>query len=149
MATSRTFKTTIVREGSMCFIPIPASLDVKAVFGKARPPVVVTLNGYSFRSTVSVYGGDSVLPLRKSNREAAKLDGTETLDVTLTLDTKARTVEVPGDLAKALARSKRVKAAWDKLSYSHQREHVDAINDAKKPETRARRVAKCLEMLKA
>ena len=74
---AKTFKTTIVREGPWCFIPL--AFDPKAVFGKARAPVRVTLNGYTYRSTIAAMGGPPCIPLRKSHREAAGLEGGETL----------------------------------------------------------------------
>jgi Domain of unknown function (DUF1905) len=86
---TKTFKTTVVRDGSMCFIPI--TFDSKAVFGKVRAPVKVTLNGYTYRSTIAAMGGPPCIPLRRSNREAAGLEGNETLEVRLELDTDART----------------------------------------------------------
>lgn len=144
--TRKTFKTTLVRDGSMCFIPVP--FDPKPVFGKVRAPVVVTLGKHSFRSTIASMGNGPCLPLRKSNREAAGLEGDETLQVTLTLDEAERTVEAPADLIKAL-RAAGVLARWQALSYSHQREHVEAIAEAKKPETRARRIANAVTMVGA
>ena len=98
---SKTFKTTIHRDGSMCFIPVP--FDPKPVFGKVRAPVRVTLNGYSFRSTIAAMGGPPCIPLRKSNREAAGLEGGETMEVRLDLDTDARMlITPPADLVRAL-----------------------------------------------
>ena len=77
---TKRYTTTIVKDGSMCFIPVP--FDPKPVFGKIQAPVKVTLNGYTFRSTIAAMGGgQSCLPFRKSNREAAKLEGTETLEI--------------------------------------------------------------------
>ena len=73
MAVSKTFKTTIVRDGSMCFIPL--TFDPASVFGKIRAPVKVTLNGYTYRSTIAAMGGPPCVPLRRSNREAAGLEG--------------------------------------------------------------------------
>ena len=143
----KTFKTTIVRDGSMCFIPVP--FDPAAVFGKVRAPVKVTVNGYTYRSTIASMGGTVCIPLRKSNREAAGLEGNETLQVTLTLDEAERTVEAPADLLKALRAAPGALARWGELSYSHQREHVEAIEEAKKPETRARRIEKAVEMVGA
>src|SRR5687767_14495509 len=119
---SKTFKTTLVRAGSMCFIPVP--FDPKEVFGKVRAPVKVTVNGYTYRSTIAAMGGFCI-PLRKSNREAAGLEGGETLDVRLDLDTDERKVELPDDFAKALRAAKALDR-WETLSYSHQREHVEA-----------------------
>lgn len=140
----KTFKTTIFRDGAMCFIPV--TFDPKPVFGKVRAPVKVTLNGYSFKSTIASMGNGPCIPFRRSNREAAKLEGGETLNVTLELDTEKREVTPPEDFVKAMKRAK-VFEQWNALSYTHQREHVEAILDAKKPETRARRIEKALEML--
>jgi hypothetical protein len=136
---SKTFKTTIVREGSMCFIPIP--FDPKPVFGKVRAPVKVTLNGYTYQSTIAFMGGKALLPLRRSNREAAGLEGNETVDVRVDLDTEKREIKPPADFAKALRAAPPAWERWRELSYSHQREYVDAVEGAKKPETRARRIA--------
>ena len=83
----------------MCAIPVP--FDPKAAFGKVRAPVRVTLNGYTFRSTIAAMGGPMFIPFRRSHREAARLEGTETLSVTLALDTATRTVTPPADLVRA------------------------------------------------
>jgi hypothetical protein len=114
-----------------------------------RAPVKVTLNGYTYRSTIASMGDGPCLPLRRSNREAAGLQGTETLRVTLELDTDARKVTPPADFAKALRAAPPAWDRWRELSYSHQREHVEAIEDARKPETRARRIAKAVPMIAA
>jgi hypothetical protein len=142
---SKTFKTTIVREGGMCFIPVP--FDPAPLFGKVRAPVKVTLNGYTYRSTIAAMGGTVCIPLRKSNREAAGLEGGETLDVRLDLDTDKREIEPPADLVQALQAEPPAWDRWNELSYSHQREHVEALAEAKKPETRARRLAAAVTML--
>lgn len=134
------------RDGSMCAIPVP--FDPAEVFGKARAPVTVTLNGYTYRSTIFNMGGERFLPLRKSNREAAGLEGDETLSVTLTLDETPREVEVPKDLEKALKAAK-VWDAWTAQSFTHKREHAEAVESAKKPETRARRIEKAVELVTA
>jgi len=144
---SKTYKTTIVRDGSMCFIPIP--FDPKPVFGKVRAPVKVTLNGYTYRSTIAAMGLPPCIPLRRSNREAAGLEGGETLEVRLDLDTDARTVKPPADLAKALKAAPPAWTRWRELSYSHQREHAEAVEGAKKPETRARRIAAAVRAIRA
>ena len=142
----KTFQATIVRDGSMCFIPV--TFDPRAVFGKVRAPVAVTLNGYTYRSTIAAMGGGVFLPLRKSNREAAGLEGGETIPVTLELDAEPRTVKPPADLVKAL-KAGAAWPGWQALAYTHQREHVEAIEQAKKPETRARRVAAAVSMVTA
>lgn len=143
---SKTFKATIVRNGSACYIPL--TFDPKAVFGRVRAPVQVTLNGYSYRSTVAAMGGPPCIPLRRSHYEAAQLDGKETIEVRLDLDTEKREVKPPADLVKAL----KAASAWDRwkdLSYTHQREHVEAIEDAKKPETRVRRIERAVQMVRS
>src|SRR6185369_2843548 len=101
---SKTYKATIFRDGSMCYIPV--TFDPKAVFGKVRAPVRVTVNGYTYPSTISPMGHDGAcIPLRKSNREAAGLQGGETLAVTIALDTSTRTVTAPADLVRALKKA--------------------------------------------
>ena len=133
---SKTFRTTIYRDGSMCFIPLP--FDPKPVFGKVRAPVKVKLNGYSYRSTIASMGDGACIPLRRSNREAAGLEGGETLSVTLELDTQKREVAPPPDLVKALKAAPPAWERWRELSYTFQREHVEAITSSKKEETRRR-----------
>ena len=142
---SRTFRTTIVRDGSICFIPL--TFDPKAVFGKVRAPVTVTLNGYTYRSTIAAMGGPPCIPLRRSHREAAGLEGGETLTVRLDLDDEPRVVKPPADLVEALEAAPGAWERWRALSYSHQREHVEAIEQAKKPETRTRRIENAVRAL--
>ena len=115
----------------------PADIDPKAAFGKVRAPVRVTLNGYTFRSTIAAMGGPCFIPFRRSHREAAGLEGGETLQVRVDLDTEKREVKPPPDLVKALKAAPAALERWRALSYTHQREHVEAIEEAKKPETRA------------
>jgi hypothetical protein len=144
--TSKTFRATIVREGSICYVPL--NFDPKAVFGKVRAPVKVTLNGYTYRSTIAAMGGPPCIPLRKSNREAAGLEGGETIDVRLELDTDARVITPPADFAEALEAMPPAWERWQALSYSHRREHVEAIEQAKAPETRARRISRAVQAIR-
>ena len=134
--------TTTLEDGA---IPVP--FDPKAAFGKARAPVRVTLNGYTYRSTIAQMGGPPFVPLRRSHREAAGLQGGETVEVRLELDTAPRIVTVPADLEKALRAVAGATERWNALSYTHQREHVEAIDEAKAPETRARRIARAVDMV--
>lgn len=133
MTTARTYTTSLVADGSMSAIPVP--FDARAVFGKVRAPVVVTINGYSYRSTISSMGGSLSIPLRKSNREAAAITHDGPWEITLALDEAPRTVDLPDGIAEAL------RPAWDRLSFTHQREWAEAIADAKRSETRERRLA--------
>jgi hypothetical protein len=143
---SKTFEVKIVREGQMSFIPLP--FDPKSVFGKVRAPVKVTLNGYTYRSTIAAMGGPPFIPLRKSNREAAGLEGGETLEVRLDLDTEKREVKPPADFVKALKAAPPAWDRWREMSYTHQREYVEALAGAKKPETRARRLESAIQAIR-
>ena len=144
---ARTFTTTIFRDGSTCFVPVP--FDPRTVFGKVRAPVKVTLNGYTYRSTIAAMGGPPCVPLRKSNREAAGLEGGETIEVRLELDTEERVVRPPADLVKALKATTQGWERWQGLSFTHQREHVEAIEGARRPETRARQIARAVQATQA
>jgi hypothetical protein len=129
-------------------LAIPVPFDPKAVFGKARAPVVVTINGYSYRSTIAHMGGPCFVPLRESNRKAAGVEAGVPVEVTLALDEDVRTVDVPDDLAAALDAIPGARATWDKASFTHRREYVEALLDAKKPETRAKRLEKAIAFVR-
>jgi uncharacterized protein YdeI (YjbR/CyaY-like superfamily) len=94
-------------------------------------------------------GGDYWVGVSAEHREKSGVKGGDKIEVELTLDTAPREITVPNDLAAALGKDKAAKAAFEKLSYSHKRQHVLAIEGAKAAETRARRVVKAIEMLKA
>src|SRR5215472_18575541 len=144
---AKNFHARLGAEGRALFFEVP--FDVKKEFGKARPPVKVSVNGHTYRSTVSVYGGKYYLPVRSERRDAAGLKHGDIIRVTVALDTAARTVQPPPELSAAFAKNSAAKAQWQKLSYTHKKEHANAIREAKKPETRARRVQKTLQMLAA
>lgn len=128
------------------FIAVPA--EVIAALGKGkRPPVLVTLNGYGYRSTVATYGGEFYLPVRREVREAAGITPGQTIEVSIALDEQPRTVELPEGLGRALAVHPEAQAAFDRLSYSHQKEYVEWILSAKRPETRERRVTQVVSRL--
>lgn len=135
--------------GEVCSINIP--FDVEKTFGaRGRVPVRGTINGAPFRSSVFRMGGDChFMVVNRQMREAAGVRGGETVPVTMERDTEARTVTSPADFARALKANKDAQATWDKLSYTHRREHVEAIEGAKKPETRLRRIEKSVETLAA
>ena len=144
---TETVRVTIFFDGSMCFVPVP--FDPKVAFGKLRAPVRVTLNGYTYRSTIASMGGTVCIPLRRSNREAAGLEGGETLDVEIALDTEKRVVKPPRELVNALKAKPPAWDRWREMSFSHQREYAEAIDEARKPETRARRIAEAVRMVRA
>ena len=116
--------------------------------GAKRFPVVATVNGHTWRTSVVRMGGEFLLGLSREVREAAKAQAGDTVDLRLALDTKPREVEVPPALAAALALDDAARAAFDKLSYTHRKEHARWVGEAKKDETRERRVAKTLEKLR-
>jgi hypothetical protein len=129
-------------------IEVPAKI-VEELGAGHRPPVRVTFNGFTYRSTVARMGGRYLVGVSAKVREGSGATAGDTLDVEIALDTEPRTVETPPELAARLAKEPPLQAAWDKLSFTHQREHAEAIEDAKKPETRAKRVEKALDMLRA
>ena len=143
------FKTTLVQAEGMnaTGIIVPPEIVEKLGGGK-RAPVRVTINGYTYRSTVFVMGGKFLVGVAAEHRVKAKVKGGDKIEVTLELDDAPRTVELPADLAAALKKAK-ARAAFDALSFTHRKEHVRAIEEAKAPETRARRIAKAVEKVLA
>jgi hypothetical protein len=145
-----TFKTTIVKDSEVnaTGIQIPAECIADLGAGK-KPKVIVSLNGFTYRTTVAVMGGEFWVPLSQERRQAAGVKAGETLEITLELDTEPRTVEIPADLAAALAQVSGAAAAFDALSYSARKEHVRQVESAKAQETRSRRIAGIVEKLSA
>jgi hypothetical protein len=121
---------------------------VSELGGGGRPKVAVTVNGFAFQSSIAKMGGSYWLGVSADRRSAAGLEGGQSYDLDVELDTAPRVIETPDDLRAALEAEPAAGAQWAKLSYSHQRRHVEAITSAKAPETRARRVAKAIEMLR-
>jgi hypothetical protein len=125
---------------------VPAAVVETLGSGK-RPPVRVTINGYTYRNTVAVYGGEYFVGVSAEHRAGADVSAGDVLDVTLELDTDAREVGVPDDLAAALAAHPMAKACFDGLSYSKRRRIVLDIEAAKSDDTRLRRVTKVIGLL--
>jgi hypothetical protein len=122
--------------------------DVVLALGKGkRPPVIVTINGYTYRSTVAPMGGGYMVGVSAENRAAAGVAGGETHDIELTLDTAPREVELPGDFAAALAGDPEARRTFDGLSPSNKGYHVSQIQGAKTDETRQRRIEKSITTL--
>jgi hypothetical protein len=141
------FTTTVELGGKTATgLRVPAEV-VEALGSGKRPPVTVTVNGHSYRSTVAAYGGDCFLPLAAEHRTAAGVAAGDTVSVDVELDTAPRVVEVPADLAAALDAEPDARRRFDALSYSHQRRHVLAVEGAKAAATRERRVAAAVAML--
>jgi Bacteriocin-protection, YdeI or OmpD-Associated/Domain of unknown function (DUF1905) len=140
------FSTTMFQMGNNTGIEVAAEVVAALDAGK-RPPVVVRVNGYEYRSTVAPMGGKYELPFSADRRKESGIQGGDAIDVELTLDTAPRTVGVPDDLQSALDASPAAAAAWDKLSNTHKNEHARSVLDAKKPETRTRRIAAVISKL--
>jgi hypothetical protein len=132
----QTFSTKLRPDGGL---EIP--LDIKAIYGVARPAVRMTVLGETHRTRVAVYGGQYVLGLWKAVLQKHGLRGGESLEVTLEPDTAPRTVTPPKDLAAVLKKNAAARAGWEAMSFTHKREWSQAIRDAKKPETREKRLA--------
>lgn len=128
-------------------IRVPA--EVVESLGKGRkPPVRVTINGHTYRSSVAVMGGEYMVGVSAENRAAAGVKAGDELEVEMELDTAPREVTVPADLAEALDREPEARAYFDGLSYSNRLRHVLAIEGAKAADTRQRRIAKSVAMFK-
>jgi len=113
-----------------------------------RPPVKVTINGYTYRSTVAPYGGRFFLPLSAVNRTGAGVAAGDQVTVSLELDREPREVTVPADFQAALDAERGARDKFAALSYTHRKEHVRAIEEAKTLETRQRRIAKAIDLLR-
>ena len=123
--------------------------DLREAFGRARPPVRVTIRGYTWRTTPGVYDGVGHVVVNRAAKEATGVDAPDRVRVTMELDAEPRTVRLPADLRAALRKDSAVEDAFGELSYSHRREVVEWIDEAKRPETRARRIAAAVERARA
>lgn len=121
--------------------------QVEALGGGKRAAVIVTIGKKTARLRLAVMGGQNMIGISKANRAELGVEIGDTVDATIELDTAARTVELPDDAAKALAKAK-LRTKFDALAFTHQKEHVRAITEAKKPETRTKRIAAMIEMLR-
>jgi hypothetical protein len=139
-----TFSAKLIDDGAF---EVP--LDVRKIFGEARPAVKITFLGQTFRTRVAVYGGKYVLGIWKGVREKLGLEDGQTIEVTLEPDDAPRTVAPPKELAAAMKKNAAARAGWEAMSFTHKREWATAIADAKKPETREKRVAQAIEALVA
>ena len=123
--------------------------EVVLALGKGkRPPVRVTINGYTYRSTVAPMGGRYLIGVSAENRAAAGVLGGQTHDIELELDDAPREVALPADFASALAAEPRAKATFDQLSPSNQGYHVTLLTSTSNPDTRARRLDKSIAALR-
>jgi hypothetical protein len=123
--------------------------DLTEAFGRARPPVTVTIRGYTWRTTPGVYDGVGDVVVNRAAKAATGVDAPDRVQVTMALDTRPRTVRVPRDLRAALDATPDAAAAFAKLSFTHRREYVEWVDEAKRQDTRARRIAGTIERVRA
>ena len=143
-----TFRAVIELNGKTATgIEVPPEVVAGLGSGK-KPAVSVTINGYTYRSTVATMGGRFLLPVSSEVRERAGVAAGDEIEVQVELDTAPREVEVPADLAAALDADAQAKRAFESLSYSNKRRFTLAIEEAKSAETRQRRVAKTVSDLR-
>ena len=142
------FRTTILQGGRTATgIQVPDEV-VEALGSGKRPAVKVTINGYTYRSTVAVMGGVYMVGVNAENRAGAGVAGGDEVDVELELDTAPREVTVPADFAAALDAEPNARRTFDSLSYSNKSWHVLQVAGAKTDQTRQRRIAKSVDILK-
>ena len=143
-----TFRATLLQGGKTATgIHVPDEIVERLGSGK-RPAVKATIGSHTYRSTLGSMGGRTMLPVSAENRRLAGIAAGDELDVALELDTAPREVTVPDDFAAALAPHAEARRFFDGLSYSQKRWFVLPIEEAKKPETRQRRIEKAVEMLR-
>ena len=147
MGATASFETTLSAFGNNTGIVVPDDV-IDALAAGRRPPVLVVVNGHGFQTTVGVMGGRSLIPVNAALRKETGLAAGDALHVTLTVADRPREVEVPADLAAALAAEPACAEFFAGLSNSLQRYHVDTINGTKNPETRARRIETALALFR-
>lgn len=141
-----TFETVLEKyeKGQATGIRFP--FDIEKTFGAKRVPVKVWINEAQYISTIVKMNGEYIMVVPKRVRDVAQIKGGETISVTIQHDREKRTVEVPEDFAAGLKNAD-LTERFEKLSYTHQKEYVVSINEAKKEETRIRRIGKAIEMI--
>jgi hypothetical protein len=142
------YTTIVSSEPGMNATGLPVPAEVVAALGtQKKPKVKVSLKGYTYRSTVAVFGDVFILPLSQEHRAAAGVQAGDKVEVTLELDLEPRTVDVPDDLRAALAGKSGALESFNRLSYTLRKEYVRQVNEAKAQATRERRIAGIVEKL--
>jgi len=145
---AQTFRTTLRAEGKTATgFEVPPEV-VEALGSGKKPKVTVTINGYTYRSTVFPYTEAYMLPLAAEHRVPAGVKAGDEIEVTLELDTAPREIDVPPELAAALDADPQAKAFFDGLSYSNKRVFTLNVEGTSNPETKARRVEKAIAIMR-
>ena len=140
--------TKLVPRGSAAAIVLDDDQVAELGEGAKRFPIVATVNGYSWRTTVARMHGEFLVGLSRAVRQEAGVEADDTVEAELELDTTRRDVELPPALADALATDRAARAGFDQLAYTHRKEYARWIAEAKRDETRERRVAQALDLLR-
>jgi hypothetical protein len=143
------FKTQLQPRGPAAAVVLDDAHVAAVGEGAKRFPVVATVNGYTWRTSVVRMSGEFLLGLSKEVRQGAGAEAGDEVDVTVELDTAPREVEVPEALAAALAADPEAKASFDRMAFTHRKEYARWIADAKQEQTRQRRLGQALEMIRA
>ncbi len=146
-ATTLTLTATLEPRGPAAAIVLTDE-QVASLGGGKTPPVTLTIGGVTVRARIGRMGGENLLGLNKALRGELGVETGQEVSATVSLDAGTREVEVPPALAAALAADPQAQAAWDALAYTHRKEHARSVAEAKKDETRDRRVAKVIEALR-
>ncbi len=149
MSEERRFRATVSasERGGGRWVEVP--FDPREAFGEARPPVVGSVNGAEYRSRLAVYGGHTYLGLTRELRDAIGIEIGDEIDVVLRRDDEPRRVAVPAELVAALTCAEpEIRARFDDLAFTHRREYAQWVDEAKRSETRERRAARAVEMLR-
>ncbi len=144
----KTFTVDLERAGKTATM-FRVPFDLEEAFGRKRPPVKVTIRGHTWRTTPGVYDGVGHIVVNRDVKAATGVDAPGRVEVRLELDTAPRTVRLPADLRAALEADDETWKAFSKLSFTHKREYVEWVEEAKRPETRARRIAGTVERVAA
>ena len=147
MPKRQTIEVVVEKHPTLNAAGITIPFDVEEVFGAKRVPVTAKVNGAVYRGSIVRMGGRYMLGFPQAFRAEAGIEPGETVTVMIEKDESPRVVEVPEDLASAIKETE-LQSAWDALSYTHQKEHARAIEEAKRPETRQKRIEKAIEMLR-
>jgi hypothetical protein len=143
------FKTKLIPHREIDAAAIKPPFDVIEAFQrKGRVPIKGTINGFPYRSSLMNMGDGHMLAVNAQMRAGALCKAGDLVDVVMELDEEKREVELPPYLRKLISSNTKVKEAWGKLSFTHQKEYVRAIEDAKKPETREKRIAAMMSVLR-
>jgi hypothetical protein len=141
--TKHRFQGTLEPPG---FVRVPAAV-MAALAPRKRVPVLVTINGFGYRTTIATYSDESMVPVRAEIRIRTGANLGDRVSVTIERDDAPRTVEMPAELAAALKKA-RLDAAFGAMAFTHQKEYVRWVGEAKRPATRARRIAKTLDAIR-